>query len=131
MHLPCKLSVERSMRLEAAALLISFSLLLASCGGEKKIAAAPPPPDVEVVNVTPQDVPITKEWVAVLKGLVNSDVRSQVSGYLVKQTYANGAMVPKGAVLFEIDARPYQAALDQAKANLEQAVGAVQQAEAS
>ncbi|HWT80260.1 MAG TPA: biotin/lipoyl-binding protein, partial [Candidatus Methylomirabilis sp.] len=76
-------------------------------------------------------MPITKEWVGTLKGLVNSDIRSKVSGYLLKQNYTNGATVGKGTLLFEIDPRPFQAEVDQAKANLEEARGAVEQAQAS
>jgi membrane fusion protein (multidrug efflux system) len=83
------------------------------------------------VRVEPQDVPITKQWVATLKGLVNSDIRSKVSGYLMKQDYTNGAAVRKGTLLFEIDPRPFQAEVDQARANLQEARGAVEQAEAT
>jgi membrane fusion protein (multidrug efflux system) len=82
------------------------------------------------MQVVPQDVPTTKEWVATLKGLVNSDIRSKVSSYLLKQNYVNGAAVSKGALLFQVDPRPFQAAVDQARANLEQAGGAVEQARA-
>ena len=101
------------------------------CGKKPAQAAAPPPPEVEVLQVEPQDVPITKEWVATLKGLVNSDIRSKVSGYLLKQAYVNGAAVAKGTLLFEIDPRPFQADVDQAKANLEEARGAEEQAKAA
>ncbi len=100
------------------------------CKQKQVESAAPGPIEVEVVRVLPQDVPIEREWVATLKGVVNTDVRSQVSGYLLKQDYDNGAQVSKGRLLFEIDPRPFQAASDQAKAALEQARGAVQQAEA-
>jgi membrane fusion protein, multidrug efflux system len=105
-------------------------VLCNGCAGKKVESAAPPPPEVEVVQVIPRDVPIVREWVATLKGLVNSDIRSQVSGYLLKQDYTNGAVVAKGALLFEIDPRPFQAAVDQAKADLEQARGALEQAKA-
>jgi membrane fusion protein (multidrug efflux system) len=112
---------------------ILSAALLITCGcSEKKVeAVSPKPPQVEVVEVVPQDVPITREWVATLQGLVNSDVRSQVSGYLLRQDYVNGASVKKGQLLFEIDPRPFQAVVDQAKANLEQARGAVEQAKAT
>jgi membrane fusion protein, multidrug efflux system len=109
-----------------AALLCSSS----ACREKKVESAAPPPPRVEVVKVVPRDVPITHQWVATLKGLVNTDVRAQVSGYLIKQTYVNGATVSKGDVLFEIDPRSFQAALDQAEANLKQTQGAYEQAKA-
>jgi membrane fusion protein (multidrug efflux system) len=86
---------------------------------------------VEVTQVVQQDVPITKEWVATLTGLVNADIRAQVSGYLIKQNYLNGAFVRKGALLFQIDPRSFQATLDQAKANLDQTKGTLKQAKAT
>jgi len=111
--------------------LLALSVLLSNgCKEKKAETAAPPPPEVEVVQVVRQDVPIARQWVATLKGLVNTDIRSQVSGYLLKQNYVNGAAVASGAVLFEIDPRTFQAAVDQAKANLEQARGALEQAKA-
>jgi RND family efflux transporter MFP subunit len=111
--------------------LLALSVPLSNGCGEKKVqSSAPPPPEVEVVEVVPQNVPITKEWVATLKGLVDSDIRAQVAGYLVKQTYVNGATVAKGDVLFEIDPRPFEAAAKQATANLEQARGSLEQAKA-
>jgi membrane fusion protein, multidrug efflux system len=108
--------------------LAAAALFLAGCG-EKKQAAAPPPPDVEVVQVTQQDVPITREWVGTLDGLVNAQIVAQVSGILLKQEYANGDYVKKGAELFQIDPRPFQAALDQAQGQLQQAQGKLSQAQ--
>jgi membrane fusion protein (multidrug efflux system) len=67
------------------------------------------------------DVPIHGDWVATLDGYVNAQIQAQVSGYLVKQNYKEGSYVHKGDVLFEIDPRPFQAVLDQAKAQLAQA----------
>jgi RND family efflux transporter MFP subunit len=93
---------------------------LAGCGGR---AAAPPgaPPEVRVVPVAQRDVPIVSEWVATLDGYVNAQIQPQVTGYIVKQTYKEGSPVHKGDILFEIDPRPFQALLDQAKAQLAQA----------
>ena len=88
------------------------------------------PPDVEVVEVLQQDVPITRNWVATLDGLVNAQVRAQVSGVLIGQNYANGAYVKKGTPLFQIDPRPFQASLDQAKGNLAEASASLRQAQA-
>src|SRR5271163_2855982 len=87
------------------------------------LAGAPPgaAPDVEVVQVEQKDVPIFGEWIGTLDGLVNADVRAQVTGYLLKQGYQEGAFVRKGQLLFEIDPRPFQAALDQAEGQLAQA----------
>jgi membrane fusion protein (multidrug efflux system) len=85
---------------------------------------------VTVVQVTASDVPLTGEWVGTLDGFVNAQIQPQASGYLIKQDYKEGAEVAKGQVLFEIDPRPFQAALDQASGQLEQAEGQVLQAQA-
>lgn len=98
-------------------------LLLLPLGGcaKKEARAVAPTPEVEVANVTKQDVPIYGEWIAVLDGYVNAQIQPQVSGYLMKQDYQEGALVKKGDVLFEIDPRPFEAALMQAKGELAQA----------
>jgi membrane fusion protein (multidrug efflux system) len=95
-------------------------LLLVACSNTKAAPAAPPP-KVEVATVTQQDVPIYTEWVATLDGFVNAQIQPHVSGYIIKQNYREGSVVRKGDVLFEIDPRPFKAALDQAKAQLAQA----------
>ena len=80
-------------------------------------------PDTEVLVAPPvqQDVAVHSEWVAILDGYVNAEIRPQVSGYIISQDYKEGAVVRKGQVLFEIDPRPFQAALDRAKGELAQA----------
>lgn len=91
--------------------------------------AAPPaqgPVPVQVVKATQQDVPVTGEWVAQTDGYVNAQIQPQVSGYLIRQDYKEGSQVSKGQVLFEIDPRPLQAALDQAKGQLLQAQAQVE-----
>lgn len=90
--------------------------LLAGCSKGPKEA---PPPAVEVMTVIQKDVPIYREWIATLDGMVNATIRAQVQGYLIKQNYREGDLVRKGQVLFEIDPRPFQAALEQAKGQLE------------
>ncbi len=97
-----------------------FVALVAGCGGR---GAAPPmaPPEVKVIAVAQRDVPIISEWVATLDGYVNAQIQPLVTGYIVKQTYREGSPVHKGDILFEIDPRPFQAVLDQAKAQLAQA----------
>jgi len=88
----------------------------------KSVAAAPaPPPTVQVVEVAQRDVPVYHEWIATLDGFVNAIIQPQVSGYLVQQNYREGALVRKNDVLFKIQPRPFQAILDQAKAQLAQA----------
>jgi RND family efflux transporter MFP subunit len=93
-------------------------------------AGTVPPPDVMVAQVEQRDVPIYGEWIGTLDGFVNADVRAQVTGYLVRQDYKEGAYVNKGELLFEIDPRPFQAALDQAEGQLAQAVAQLANAEA-
>src|ERR1700729_4055831 len=78
-------------------------------------------PEVEVVQVEQKDVPIFGEWIGTLDGFTNADVRAQVTGYLQRQGYQEGAFVKQGQLLFQIDPRPFQAALDQAEGQLAQA----------
>jgi len=82
---------------------------------EKQVKQAVPP-EVAVADVQQTDVPIYGEWVAQLNGPVNADITPKVQGYLLHQNYVNGSLVGKGQLLFEIDPRPFEAALDQAKA---------------
>jgi RND family efflux transporter MFP subunit len=98
----------------------------------KRVSGAPQgdPPSVEVVTVEQKDVPIFKEWIGTLDGLVNADVRAQVTGYLLRQSYQEGSFVKKDQLLFEIDPRPFQAALDQARGQLAQATATLANAEA-
>src|ERR1700733_359435 len=98
----------------------------------KHVSGAKPdvPLDVEVVQVEQRDVPIFGEWIGTLDGFTNADVRAQVTGYLMRQGYEEGAFVKKGQLLFEIDPRPFQAALDQAQGQLAQATAQLANAEA-
>src|SRR5271170_3466215 len=82
-----KIPLRRSLMLLAVGTIIS-----AGCG---KMGLPPAgPPDVEVVQVLQKDVPINQSWVATFDGLVNANIRAQVNGLLIKQTYVNGAFVP-------------------------------------
>jgi membrane fusion protein (multidrug efflux system) len=118
-------------RASIAALLVIGAGVLSGCHNKNVAAAgAPAPMPVTVVTVAPSDVPLTGEWVGTLDGFVNAQIQPQASGYLLKQDYREGAEVAKGQVLFEIDPRPFQAALDQASGQLEQAKGQVLQAQA-
>jgi membrane fusion protein (multidrug efflux system) len=81
-------------------------------------AAAPPPPTVEVANVVQRTVPVYEEWVGTLDGRINAQILAQVTGYLIEQTYKEGDYVRKGQLLYRIDPRSFQAALDEAKASL-------------
>ena len=89
-----------------------------------------PPRTSKSREVEQKDVPIYGEWIGTLDGLVNADIKAQVSGYLLKQDYTEGSFVRKGQLLFEIDPRPFQAALDQAEGQLAQAKGQLAQAQA-
>ena len=97
-----------------------------SSGSASRVA----PPAVQVVEVQQRDVPIYGQWIGTLDGLVNADIKAQVSGYLLKQGYTEGSFVRKGQLLFEIDPRPFQASLDQAQGQLAQSNGQLAQAKA-
>src|SRR5258705_651197 len=99
-------------------LLMCLAAVLAGCG--KPAPPPTPPPEVQVVTVKPQDTPVYKEWIGTLEGLVNAQIRAQVTGYLQTQNYLEGKLLKTGDLLFQIDPRPFEAALDQAKAKLAQ-----------
>jgi membrane fusion protein (multidrug efflux system) len=101
--------------------LAAVLLFFVTRSGAKPTAKAPPPPVVEVAPVEQRDVPIYGEWIGTLTGQVNADVKAQVTGYLLIRNYKEGSYVRKGQRLFEIDPRPFGAALDQAKGQLAQA----------
>jgi RND family efflux transporter MFP subunit len=108
------------LRIESALLFsLTTALLCAGCAQKKTPPAGGP--QVQVARVVQRDVSIYSEWVATLDGYVNAQIQPQVSGYLIKQDYQEGSFVHKDDVLFEIDPRPFQAVLDQAKAQLSQA----------
>ena len=115
-----RISLSRILRCSAFVASCLALLLAAGCGKEKK-APPPPPPTVEVSEVIRKDVPVYMEWVGTTDGLVNATIQAQVTGYLVKQNYREGEFVKKGQVLFEIDPRTFQAAVDAAKGSLAQA----------
>jgi membrane fusion protein (multidrug efflux system) len=95
-------------------------MALVGCGKEN-VSAKMPPPEVEVVPVIQEDVPLYSEYIATLDGYVNAQIQPQVSGYLLKQQYSEGTTVHKGDVLFQIDPRPFEAALAQTQGQLAQA----------
>ncbi len=94
----------------------------------KPVQAAPRPLDVEVVRVERNDVPVYSEWIGTTEGMVNADIKAQVTGYLLRQDYQEGSFVKKGQLLFEIDPRPLQAVVNQAKGDLAKSESQVQQA---
>ena len=100
---------------------VVYLLLSVACENKNVSAAAAPPPSVQVTEVVQRDVPIYHEYLATLDGYVNAQIQPQVSGYLIKQNYLEGALVSKNQILFKIDPRPFQAIVDQAKAQVAQA----------
>jgi len=116
----CHLQAFRRIRQCIVILLSSLILSLGGCG-EKQAPPATPPPEVEVAQVVQQDVPLYTECISTLDGYVNAQIQPQVTGYLMKQNYAEGTVVHKGQVLFEVDPRPFEATLEQVKGQLAQA----------
>src|ERR1043166_6284877 len=97
--------------------LVVFTLLGAACS-RKAPQAGPAVPEVLVTTVQPRDVPRVLERVATLDGFINANINAQVQGYIVSRDYKEGSVVKKGDLLFQIDPRPFEAALAQAKATL-------------
>src|SRR6266478_1166015 len=106
---------------------IVLGIVIVAVRSGKPAQAAPRPLDVEVVRVEQRDVPVYSEWIGTTEGITNADIKPQVSGYLLRQDYKEGSFVKKGQLLFEIDPRPFQAALDQAQGQLAQFLGQLEQ----
>jgi membrane fusion protein (multidrug efflux system) len=113
----------------AVIILVAAVLVTASaCSKAKGNQQPPSPPEVEVVKVEQKDVNLYSEWIGTLDGMVNAEIKSQISGYLLSKNYEEGSFVKKGQLLFLIDPKPSQAALDQAKGDLAKAEGQFAQA---
>lgn len=126
--LPCQSRIRnRTPRPVTTAVGLLFLLSMIGCG-KKETPPAPAPPEVEVTDVVVQTVPVYKQWVAQLNGQINADITPKVQGYLIERNYQEGFFVRKGQLLYEIDPRPFVAALDQVKAQV--AVAVAQQTEA-
>ena len=125
-------SLKRNLVIGGVVGLIVVGLIIGAVLPSKRALGAQPTssPDVEVLDVQQKDIPIYGEWIGTLDGLVNADVRAQVTGYLQRQGYQEGASVKKGQLLFEIDPRPFQAVLDQAEGQLAQAKAQLANAQA-
>jgi membrane fusion protein (multidrug efflux system) len=115
----------------SAVCLLGVTLLVVAGGSGKSEGTAPaaPPLVVEVTRVEQRDVPIYSEWIGTTDGMNNAEIKAQVAGYLLSKNYTEGSLVRKGQLLFEIDPRPLQATLDQARGKLAQAQGQLAQAE--
>ena len=114
----------------ACVLLLCVVVLLVAGAAKKPVQTVPQPLEVEVFQVEQKDVPLYSEWIGTTDGMVNADVRAQVSGYLLKKNYTEGAFVKQGQLLFEIDPRPLEAALSQAQGDLAKSQGQLGQANA-
>jgi membrane fusion protein, multidrug efflux system len=111
--------------IQSLAMVVLFSATWIGGCGKKQEAAAPPPMDVLVTDVVQKDVPVYYEWIGTIKGYINATIRPQVTGYLLSQNYKEGDVVQPGQLLFQIDPREFQAALDQAQGNLAKAQAAL------
>ena len=118
----------KSCHLGFALVAAVVTILLMSCRQPEAARPAGAPVDVQVAQVTTQDVPLVKEWMGTLDGRVNAEIRGQVTGYLLRQAYREGSFVRQGELLFEIDPRPFEAALSEARGRLAQAESSVLQA---
>jgi membrane fusion protein (multidrug efflux system) len=116
-----------SHRLFAALLLLLVAVAPTAC--EKRDVAAGPVPEVVVATVEKRDVEVFMEWVGTTTGYVNAQIYPKVQGYLLKQAYVDGSLVQEGELLFQIDPRQFQAALDQAQGQLGRAQAALGKAE--
>jgi len=125
--------MKRSHRIVGGAAILLLGLGAVIGLNRSKNAAhpmTPPPPDVIVATVEQRDLPVEREWVGTLDGMVNASIKAQVSGYLLRQDYTEGSFVRKGQLLFEIDSRPFQAAVDQATGQLAQSQAQLAQSRA-
>src|SRR5580765_784499 len=119
---------------DGRSLVASFLLGVMTAGaagcGQSGATAPPPAPVVKVEPVIERDVPISVEYVGSLVGYVNAQIRARVSGHLVSQNYQEGSPVKSGDLLFQVDARPFQTAVDQAEAKVRLAESQLSQARA-
>ena len=106
----------------------ALAVLLGFTRSSKPAQAAQPVLEVGVVTVEQKNVPIYSEWIGTTEGMVNAELKAQVTGYLLRQDYKEGSFVKQGQLLFEIDPRPFQAALDQANGQVAQYQGQLEQA---
>lgn len=124
------MSTKQIVGIAAAAVLMGATAIVTTHAKASVPTAAPPPADVLVAAVKQVDLPLEREWVGTLDGMVNAGIKAQVSGYLLSQNYTEGSFVRKGQLLFEIDPRTFQASVDQARGQLDQARAQLSQAQA-
>src|SRR6266403_1457335 len=107
------------------------AVVVVAVRSDKPAQAAPRALEVEVIRVEQKDVPVYSEWIGTTEGIVNADIKAEVTGYLLKQDYKEGSFVKKGQLLFELDPRPFQAAVAQANGQLLQSQAQLAQAQAN
>jgi membrane fusion protein (multidrug efflux system) len=108
----------RSLTIAAFSVAFAVGLLSEAGCSRKAPQAGPAAPEVEVTTVQPRDVPRVLERVATLDGFINANINAQVQGYIISRDYREGSLVKKGDLLFQIDHRPFEAALAQTKGTL-------------
>src|ERR1051325_7202194 len=121
----------RNHRISIPLIVLAIAALAEVLGfarSSKPAQAAPRVLEVGVVQVEQKDVPIYSEWIGTTEGMVNAELKAQVTGYLLRQDYKEGSFVKQGQLLFEIDPRPFQAAFDQANGQVAQYQGQLEQA---
>jgi membrane fusion protein, multidrug efflux system len=121
----------RNRKLSVALIVIAvvaLAVVVSFARSNKPAPTGPPLLEVGVVQVEQKNVPIYSEWIGTTEGMVNAEIKAQVTGYLLRQDYKEGSFVKKGQLMFEIDPRPFQAALDQANGQVAQYQGQVEQA---
>jgi len=125
-----KSQLKSQTRAFAAALLVGVAVgSTVGCTSKTSAASPAPAPEVEVAVVQQKNIPVEREWIGTLDGMVNAAIKAQVTGNLLRQNYAEGSFVHKGQLLFEIDPRPMRAAADQAAGQLAQAGAQLLQAQ--
>ncbi len=97
---------------------LALTALLAGCGKPK--APPPAPPEVTVMKVAAKDTPVTFEYVGITESSQQVEVRARVDGFLDERLYTEGSIIKKGEVMFRMDAKPFEAQLDAARAALAQ-----------
>lgn len=118
----------RSRSISVTASIIMAAMAVVTSGCKKATGpAAPPMPEVVVTDVVQRDVPVYSDFVGTTVGFVNAQIYPKISGYLLKQDYRDGSHVHANQLLFEIDDRPYKAALDQALGTLAEAQAQLKQ----
>jgi RND family efflux transporter MFP subunit len=111
-------------------IIFAAALLQGSCSRSSRAPESAAPLSVEVFRVEQKDIPIYREWIGTLAGMVNAEIKAQVSGYLLRRAYEEGSHIRKDQLLFLIDPRTFQSTLNQAAADLKKAEAGLSQANA-